>query len=188
LISHPSLHFTKHSKKPNYYDSTLRGRQSSTWSKPNVSHENSHSSEYLKVLVSVEYSTDLQAQQILQMFGSASALVIIFEKISVHPINYTNVDLINIRQPFQGSCKMSPYHYLGLQLHTRRLRKKSYSSPSGKYWRVAHGLERTTSQPGRTSHSSHIGALLHRDLSHVHPLHNGLGIKLIRFGTSVLWK
>jgi hypothetical protein len=123
LISHPSLHFTKHSKKPNYYDSTLRGRQSSTWSKPNVSHENSHSSEYLKVLVSVEYSTDLQAQQILQMFGSASALVIIFEKISVHPINYTNVDLMNIRQPFQGSCKMSPYHYLGLQLHTRRLRK-----------------------------------------------------------------
>jgi hypothetical protein len=62
--------------------------------------------------------------QILQVFGSATVLVINFEKSSVHPINCANVDLMtNILQLFTGSCKMFPCRYHDLTLHTRPLQK-----------------------------------------------------------------
>lgn len=68
-------------------------------------------------------SPDYVKQILWEELGSATGLVINFEKSSVHPINCANMDLTNILQPFPGSCKSFPCRYLGLQLHTRPLQK-----------------------------------------------------------------
>ena len=60
---------------------------------------------------------------ILQAFGSFSGLHINLEKSSVHPIRCENIDLDHVLSPFTDTKGAFPYKYLGLQLHTRSLKK-----------------------------------------------------------------
>ncbi|WVZ52900.1 hypothetical protein U9M48_003903 [Paspalum notatum var. saurae] len=62
-------------------------------------------------------------KEILHIFGKASGLVTNFEKSSIHPIRCEEIDLDHILHHFQGSRGAFPCRYLGLQLHTRPLRK-----------------------------------------------------------------
>ncbi|WVZ62234.1 hypothetical protein U9M48_012000 [Paspalum notatum var. saurae] len=62
-------------------------------------------------------------KDILHAFGKASGLATNFEKSSIHPIRCEEIDLGHILQPFQGTRGTIPCRYLGLQLHTRPLRK-----------------------------------------------------------------
>jgi len=67
---------------------------------------------------------ELQAiKDILEMFGNITGLVTNFEKSSVHPIRCENIDLDHVLQPFPGTRMAFPCKYLGLQLHTRTLKK-----------------------------------------------------------------
>ncbi|WVZ94829.1 LOW QUALITY PROTEIN: hypothetical protein U9M48_040673 [Paspalum notatum var. saurae] len=62
-------------------------------------------------------------KHILHVFGTATGLIINFEKSSIHPIRCENMDMADILQSFPGSCKEFPCRYLGLQWHTRPLQK-----------------------------------------------------------------
>ena len=67
---------------------------------------------------------DVEALKIiLQAFGSFSGLHINLEKSSVHPIRCENIDLDHVLSPFTGTRGAFPCKYLGLQLHTRSLKK-----------------------------------------------------------------
>ena len=67
---------------------------------------------------------DVEALKIiLQAFGSFSGLHINLEKSSVHPIRCENIDLDHVLSPFTGTRGTFPCKYLGLQLHTRSLKK-----------------------------------------------------------------
>ena len=68
--------------------------------------------------------TEIQAfQQILQVFGQATGLVTNLQKSALYPIRCGELDLQEILQPFPGECNEFPCKYLGLLLHTRKLRK-----------------------------------------------------------------
>jgi len=60
---------------------------------------------------------------ILQAFGNISGLHINLEKSSVHPIRCDEIDLDHVLTSFAGIRGSFPCRYLGLQLHTRSLRK-----------------------------------------------------------------
>ena len=62
-------------------------------------------------------------KDILERFGNVTGLVTNFEKSSVHPIRCENIDLDHVLQPFPGARMAFPCKYLGLQLHTRTLKK-----------------------------------------------------------------
>jgi hypothetical protein len=62
-------------------------------------------------------------KDILHAFGCASGLVTNLEKSSIHPIRCEDIDLDHVLQPFHGTRGNFPCRYLGLQLHTRPLRK-----------------------------------------------------------------
>ncbi|WVZ96688.1 hypothetical protein U9M48_042292 [Paspalum notatum var. saurae] len=62
-------------------------------------------------------------KEILHIFCKASGLVTNFEKSSIHPIRCEEIDLDHVLHHFQGSRGAFPCRYLGLQLHTRPLRK-----------------------------------------------------------------
>jgi hypothetical protein len=67
---------------------------------------------------------DMQAVvEILQTFGHFSSLRINLEKRSVHPIRCEDIELDHVLEPFNGIRESFPCRYLGLQLHTRPLKK-----------------------------------------------------------------
>jgi hypothetical protein len=67
---------------------------------------------------------DMQAVvEILQAFGHFSGLRINLEKGSVHPIRCEDIELDHVLEPFNGIIESFPCRYLGLQLHTRPLKK-----------------------------------------------------------------
>jgi hypothetical protein len=61
--------------------------------------------------------------EILQAFGHFSGLRINLEKSSVHPIRCEDIELDKVLEPFNGIREYFPCRYLGLQLHTRPLKK-----------------------------------------------------------------
>jgi len=65
----------------------------------------------------------MAVKDILHAFGCASGLVTNLEKSSIHPIRCEDIDLDHVLQPFHGTRGNFPCRYLGLQLHTRPLRK-----------------------------------------------------------------
>lgn len=138
-------------------------------------------------VIFVNPSTDqLQSiKQILHAFEDATGLTINFEKNSLHPISYENMDLTDILQLFLGShMTSSSYRYLGLQLQTRPL--KNYFQALWKNWKVTRGPERKPPQPRRVPHvGHHHGALLHADLSSTYHLTRKQIDKVYR---SFLWK
>ena len=67
---------------------------------------------------------DIAATQVvLQAFGNISGLHINMDKSSVHPIRCEDIDLDHVLGSFTGIRGTFPCRYLGLQLHTRALRK-----------------------------------------------------------------
>ena len=67
---------------------------------------------------------ELQAvKDILELFGNVTGLITNFEKSSIHPIRCESIDLDHVLQPFSGARLTFPCKYLGLQLHTRTLKK-----------------------------------------------------------------
>ena len=67
---------------------------------------------------------DIEAIKSIQdAFSKVSGLSINMDKSSIHPIRCEDIDLDHVLSAFSGTRGSFPCCYLGLQLHTRPLRK-----------------------------------------------------------------
>ena len=104
-------------------------------------------------------------KDILERFGNVTGLVTNFEKSSVHPIRCENIDLDHVLQPFPGARMAFPCKYLGLQLHTRTLKKIHVQPLIEKNRTAPPRLERETPEPCWPVNFGNFSAILHAGIS-----------------------